>query len=794
MFEVSDYEVIEEIGRGGMATVYKALQPSLNRFVALKVLPSHFAHDPEFVTRFRREALAVAKLRHPNIVQVYNFHEEDGLFYLAMEYVEGGSLFDLMKKAGPLPLKFTAEITGQVAAALHHAHQKGFIHRDIKPSNILLTAERQAVLTDFGITKAVEGTKLTKTANFSGGTSEYISPEQAKGIAVDGRSDLYSLGIVWYEMVTGHCPFEKGNPFAVIHSQIYDEPPKPTAYNPEISEDTEKTILKLLEKDPDQRYRNGKQLIADINKLDLPEIRDEDFPTLIRSRLDPSETLLKIDDELTRIKEQADKKSADPDVTGTYDEVSEPISPIISGDHFSVATSAIKEKTGEPPRRIRMQIPVSEDSPVENADFNDKKTAIKIKPAVSSKPKTKEAASKTGKDGKSGKKESKKKPAPKLVTKRKTEAELERSPWVIRMAVAVGILAVVASAFFILNLFGRNSDIFHYQFRPVSTLTGGATVSREVNIQSKGDSDAFVIALKVKGGSGEIEIRESVPKSLAVSASMIDFEKKPMRVVKGDPVLMWKLKPKKDGVNIIYRVFISGRVTKEKFDRVVNDFKSLPRLDKLTIVSGGNRVLEGGSVVLNALGIKSDESTTTAIPVSWKSENIKIATVDKNGVIKGIKAGSVKITARSGKLIAFISLKVLPVLRELEIVPNETSLQTGGSVDFKALGKFSDGSTVDDLSVEWSVSDTGIASIGKDGLLIANSAGEVEVVAKSGEIRSSVKVSVSSFQRTAQPQAGKKKNPSDGGSGATDPYAVGPQPINSPSPSQPVDPIPIDVK
>ncbi len=290
MIEIRDYDVIEEIGRGGMATVYRAMQPSLNRQVALKVLPPHFAHDEELVVRFRREALAIGKLQHQNIVKVYEFHDDGELFYLAMELIEGGSLSEMIKKADALPLKFTAEVTAQMADALYHAQENGFVHRDIKPGNILLDLDRRAVLTDFGITKAAEGTRLTKTAAFSGGTSEYMSPEQAKGVNVDGRTDLYSLGVVWYEMVTGRCPFERENPFAVIHAQIYDEPPKPSEFNPELDPKVEEIILKLLEKDADNRYQDGLELKAAIEELVLPDYDADDLPIIATSSGEDAKT------------------------------------------------------------------------------------------------------------------------------------------------------------------------------------------------------------------------------------------------------------------------------------------------------------------------------------------------------------------------------------------------------------------------------------------------------------------------------------------------------------------------
>lgn len=266
--QISGYEIVAEIGRGGMATVYKALQPSLKRYVALKVLPPYFAHDEEFVARFKHEALAVAKLRHPNIVQVYDFHEEEQWLYLAMEYVPGGSLKEWLSKEKRLSIKAAVKIVMEVAQALHHAHEKGFIHRDIKPSNILLGEEKQAIISDFGIVKALEGTNLTRNASINIiGTSEYMSPEQARGDIIDRRSDIYSLGVVFYEMLAGLPPFVSQSPVSVIHQQIY-EPPRPLReVNQAVPEELELIILKLLNKNPDFRFPDCLSLVKTLAPL-----------------------------------------------------------------------------------------------------------------------------------------------------------------------------------------------------------------------------------------------------------------------------------------------------------------------------------------------------------------------------------------------------------------------------------------------------------------------------------------------------------------------------------------------
>ena len=279
---IKNYQITEEIGRGGMATVYKAWQPSLSRIVALKVLPPYFAHDEELVMRFRREARAVAKLRHPNIVQVFDFHQEEQLFYLAMEYMSGGSLQDKLSAAGRLPSSEALRLVRQVAEGLNHAHSKGFIHRDIKPSNILISDEGDAVITDFGIVKALKSTKLTKTAIGGLGTSEYMSPEQSSGEKVWPASDLYSLGVVLYESLTGNPPFTAESALGVVNGHANIEPAKPSTINDKVSPEEDSLVLKLLAKEPSQRFTSALELVAAVNALGQGSAASAPKTTLVR--------------------------------------------------------------------------------------------------------------------------------------------------------------------------------------------------------------------------------------------------------------------------------------------------------------------------------------------------------------------------------------------------------------------------------------------------------------------------------------------------------------------------------
>jgi hypothetical protein len=251
---IGPYRVIEQLGQGGMATVYKAYQPSMDRYVAIKVLPRYFASDPTFVGRFEQEAKVVARLEHARILPIYDYGEDDGVTYIVMRYLNAGTLADRLAE-GPVPLQETARIIRQVAEGLDYAHQHGVIHRDIKPANIMLDASNDVYITDFGISKLVEG-----TAQFTGsgivGTPAYVSPEQGLGQPIDYRSDIYSLGVVLYQMAVGQVPYHAETPMAVVIKHIYDPLPLPRERNPEVPEAVERIILKAMAKKPDDRFQS----------------------------------------------------------------------------------------------------------------------------------------------------------------------------------------------------------------------------------------------------------------------------------------------------------------------------------------------------------------------------------------------------------------------------------------------------------------------------------------------------------------------------------------------------------
>ena len=257
------YEIQRELAQGGMAEVYLARDQLLNRPVALKALFPEYAREPSFVERFRREAQAAANLNHPNIVAIYDWGQEDGTYFIVMEYVEGRSLRDLIRSEAPLDASQAAEITAEIASALGFAHRNGVVHRDVKPGNVLLTRTGTVKVTDFGIARAGTSDGLTQTGSVMG-TATYFSPEQAQGLPVDGRSDVYALGVVLYEMVTGVAPFTAESPVSVAYKHVREDPVPPTERNPEIPPDLEIIIITALAKDPANRYQTADDMRADI--------------------------------------------------------------------------------------------------------------------------------------------------------------------------------------------------------------------------------------------------------------------------------------------------------------------------------------------------------------------------------------------------------------------------------------------------------------------------------------------------------------------------------------------------
>jgi len=263
---VGAYRIVEKLGQGGMATVFKAYHPALDRYVAIKVMHPAFAGDSNFLARFQREARIVAKLDHPHIIPIYDYSSHRGHPYLVMRFVEGETLKARMER-GSVDMQEVLRIARAVGEALAYAHGQGILHRDIKPSNILLMPDGGVYLTDFGLARMAEAGESTLSRDMILGTPQYVAPEQAKGIKnLDARTDVYSFGIVLYELLVGRPPFIADTPYAVIHDHIFTPLPLPCDLNPNLPEAAQRLLLKALAKEPDDRFQSVDTLISTLDE------------------------------------------------------------------------------------------------------------------------------------------------------------------------------------------------------------------------------------------------------------------------------------------------------------------------------------------------------------------------------------------------------------------------------------------------------------------------------------------------------------------------------------------------
>lgn len=303
MFISDRYEIIDKIGAGGMADVYKAKCHRLNRFVAIKILKTEFSEDEKFVDKFRAEAQSAAGLSHPNIVNVYDVGEDEELHYIVMELVEGITLKSFIEKKGHLDIKEATGIAIQIARGMEAAHNNHIIHRDIKPQNIIISKEGKVKVTDFGIAKATTSNTITSNAM---GSVYYISPEQARGGYSDEKSDIYSLGVTLYEMLTGQVPFSGENTVSVALSHIQEEPKSIRTLNPAVPVSLERIVQKCMQKKAERRYLNAETLIEDLKKsLTEP---DGNFVQLASAVVDDSPTVQFTEGEINAIRSGASKK------------------------------------------------------------------------------------------------------------------------------------------------------------------------------------------------------------------------------------------------------------------------------------------------------------------------------------------------------------------------------------------------------------------------------------------------------------------------------------------------------
>ncbi|SEA18315.1 serine/threonine protein kinase [Pseudobutyrivibrio sp. ACV-2] len=288
VFIADRYEIIDRVGSGGMSDVYRAKDHILGREVAIKILKQEFSEDATFVAKFRTEAQSAAGLEHPNIVNIYDVGSENGMYFIVMEYVEGITLKTYIEKKGQLNFKEAISIAIQVGRGIEAAHQKGIIHRDIKPQNIIISTEGKVKVTDFGIARAASSNTIHADVM---GSVHYSSPEQARNGFVDGKSDIYSLGIVMYEMVTGRVPFDGDNTVAVAIQHLQEEMVAPSAYAPELPISLEKIILKATMKKADRRYATISDLLVDLKKALVSP--NEDFVTIVESDLGKTQVMRK---------------------------------------------------------------------------------------------------------------------------------------------------------------------------------------------------------------------------------------------------------------------------------------------------------------------------------------------------------------------------------------------------------------------------------------------------------------------------------------------------------------------
>src|SRR5918999_5104214 len=259
------YRIVSKLGAGGMANVYLAEDQELGRRVAIKILDDRHANDDQFVERFRREAKSAASLSHPNIVSIYDRGEAEGTYYIAMEHLDGRNLKELLQARGPAPVKIAIEYVRQILAALRFAHRNGIVHRDIKPHNVLVDSEGRVKVTDFGIARA-GGAQMTEVGSIVG-TAQYLSPEQARGAPVDQRSDVYSLGVVLYELLTGTVPFSGDAPVEIAMKHLSEVPAPPSERREGIPRELDLVVMRAIAKDPEERYQDADEMDRDLARV-----------------------------------------------------------------------------------------------------------------------------------------------------------------------------------------------------------------------------------------------------------------------------------------------------------------------------------------------------------------------------------------------------------------------------------------------------------------------------------------------------------------------------------------------
>ncbi len=394
---LSNYKIMDKLGKGGMATVYKAHELSLNRMVALKVLSPRLSEDTEFIKRFQREAQAAAKLNHPNIVQIYAIGEEKGIHYFAMEYIKGKTLAHIKKEEGTLPAARAIPIIKEVAEALGEAHKVGLVHRDIKPSNIMMDASGRAKVTDFGIAFVAEAkTKLTREGSIIG-TPEYLSPEQCEGKPLDGRSDIYSLGVTLYEILTGKTPYEADTPVSMMMKIVQGNFLPINKVNPNVPLPVQKVVERMMQTDTQKRYASVNELLKSLQEVEKEITLSEGKAAVKKtvSRIDPASAGVRQPVE-QHFQEQKKRGNLWPAVAVAA------IIVLLLGGAFAAKVFYFDKKSSETPESSetsQSQVITPESNESSSSSLSQETDSVETNAASTEQSETSEAVGRTGEQG-----------------------------------------------------------------------------------------------------------------------------------------------------------------------------------------------------------------------------------------------------------------------------------------------------------------------------------------------------------------------------------------------------------
>lgn len=814
-----------------MATVYRALQPSLNRHVAIKVLPPYFQHDKEFVDRFKQEALAIAKLRHSNIIQIYTFFQENDLLCLVMEYVEGGSLYQLMQNGPPVTAETAIRITKEVASALDHAHSRGFIHRDIKPGNILLSGEQTAIVTDFGVAKVLDGSQYTKTSAFGIGTAQYMSPEQINGPEVGPASDLYSLGILLYEMITGKVPFDGDSTLSVAYSQIHEEPVSPRELAPETPKDIERLILQMLDKKPDARPAAG-QIIKTLEKIEralkrkqgkTPQVPAQDaavgrdllVPPIIEA--EPATQIGRPEvEQPTKVGAPEEPATTAGAVARAATETPTKVAPAISPEPkttIKLETSVAETPTkvaptvaAEPKTTIKLETSAPELSKAEvdsgamtslkvpKVPELPEEPRTEIRLPVVGQPAAREAETKHRQTDKPMSEQPiKPRPVPKARPDiRPLPAESPKRPKRLLVGLAAAVLAVFA---LVAGNFMRTqtADAKTLYTAPIGRsfldLNQQIAVDRQIVLKKDGAGYKLVleVALRNNGGStANLALREVISKELAAGLNEIKFSRLPKVIAKKPLTLMFKLKLRSGEKALISgEKSLSREISEVTVDYVADSYKkALVTINGMAIALDAKEVVEGQEAKAVVSGLRSDKTTFRARGISLSSTNPKVATVDRSGRVRAVGFGQAEIVANAGPYEARAAITVLAKVVGLEISPASASVQPGQGVQLKALAVKSDGSK-EQVDATWQAS--GAGRIDASGTFVGEKVGTAEITAIHDSFSGKATIQVSAPKPStsgSRPRQG-GTNPSP----PSPPFVYTPPP---PPPAKPTTPIPDD--